>query len=223
MARTMPPTRNTTGATVVAYAGLAPIDAYDELIDRPLGYFESTAAAQTSITAITNFYAKQTIVAGLTHSIGGAAGHFQTNCSGAMVGKIGGLGSWVTLEDGMTGYAGGLDVAAVITPLNVGVRVATGSTVTLTSSQLVFGLHAQCTLQGTGVPVYDTNHTNIFFARVNVYGATLCSLFYFESSISAGMVAAGTYTTEACQFPLAWIHGAGPTLDHPLYVKLYVT
>jgi len=219
--RTLPPTRNTTGTTTVAYGGLSPIDAYRPLLDRPLIYAESTTAATTSITAIANAYFKQTIVAGLTHSIGGGAGHFQTNCSGAMVGKIGGVGSWVTLEDGMTGYAGGLDVAGVITPLNVGIRSQTGNTVTLTSSMLVFGMHAQCILQGTGVPVYDTDHTNIFFARVNVYGATITSLFYFESSISAGMVAAATHTTEVAQMPLAWIHGAGPTLDHDLFVKLY--
>jgi hypothetical protein len=214
MARTLPPTRNTTGTTDVAYGGLSPIDAYDELIDRPMAYFESTAAAQTSITAVTNLYSKQTIVAGLSHSIGGAAGHFQTNCSGAMVGKIGGLGSWVTLEDGMTAYAGGLDVSGVITPLNTGVRVQTGSTCTMTSSMVVMGLHAQYINQGTATPGY------VVFARLNVYGDTLDALFYTESDISCGWVAAGTHTTEVGQIPLLYGHGC-PGGNQANFVKLY--
>ena len=211
--RTLPPVRNTTGTTTVAYGGLSPIDAYDLLIDRPLVYVESTMNKTTSITAITNAYFKQTIVAGLSHSIGGAAGHFQTNCSGAMVGKIGGVGSWVQLEDGMTGYAGGLDVAGVITPLNVGVRCSAGSTVTLTNSSVIFGMHAQFIQSGTGTPTY------LFFTRLNTTSA-ITALFYAENITSIGWVAAATHTTEIGQIPLVWAHGS-PGGDQHCFVKLY--
>ena len=211
--RTIPPTRNTTGTTTVAYGGLSPIDAYETLIDRPLVYVDSTTAATTSITAITNAYFKQTVVAGMSHALGGSAGHFQTHVSGAATGNILGLASWVELETGMTGYAGGVDTSAVIAPLSVGVRCRTG-TVTLTNSMVVFGLKAQFIQSGTGTP------TTLYFARINTSSA-ISALFYTENSQSAGVVAAATHTTEVGQIPLIRVHGAGPTLDQDLFIKLY--
>lgn len=208
--RTIPPTRNTTGTTTVAYGGLSPIEAYGELIDRPLAYLESTSAATTSITAITNAYFKQTVSAGMSHAIGGSAGHFQTHVSGAATGNILGLASWVELETGMTGYAGGLDTSGVIAPLSVGVRCRTG-TVTLTDSMVVFGLKAQFIQSGSGTP------TTLFFARLNTSSA-ITALFYAENTNSIGYVAAGTHTTEVGQIPLAYIHSGG---DTHAFVKLY--
>lgn len=225
MARTtIPPTRITTGTTAVAYGGVSPIDAYQEGIDRPLAFFESTVttAISTATATMPCLYVKATNTSGMSGNISATAAHFLTYIGGTATGKLSGLASYVQISTGFVAYAGGLDVSGVITPLNVAIRSNSGDTHTLTSAMMVFGLHAQYLQSGTGDPVYDTDHTNIFFARINSTKAP-SALFYFESSLSAGMVAAGSYTTEACQFPLAWIHGAGPTLDHPLYVKLYVT
>jgi len=212
--RTLPPTRNTTSTTTVAYGGLSPIDAYDILIDRPLIYAESTTAAITSITAITNAYFKQTVTAGMSHALGGSAGHFQTHVSGAATGNVLGLGSWVELETGMTGYAGGLDTSSVIAPLSVGVRCRTG-TVTLTDSMVVFGLKAQFIQSGSGTP------SHLYFARLNSTVA-ITGLFYAENTNSAGWVAAGTHTTEYGQIPLIYVHSA-PGAEKVLFVKLYGT
>lgn len=213
MARTIPPTRNTTGVTEVAFGGLSPIDAYSEDIDRPLGYFESTSAKVTSITAITNAYFKQTITAGCSHSIGGAAGHFQTHLAGALTGKIGGLGSWVELETGMTGYAQAMGAASVISPLNVGVRCRTG-TVTLTDSMVVFGLEAQFIQSGSGTPTY------LYFARLNSTSA-ITGLFYAASPESVGWITGTLSGVGAGHIPLVYVQGVGH--NQVAYVNLYLS
>jgi len=216
--RTIPPTRNTTGVTEVAFGGLSPIDAYSEDIDRPLGYFESTSKAITSITGIACLYVHATITAGMSHSIGATAGHFQTHAGGQAVGNIRGLASWVQLDSLFTAYAGGLDVSGVITPLSVGVRCGTG-VVTLTTSMVVFGMHAQY-LPGAGTvaPTY------LFFARLNVGGTNaITALFYAENIVSSGWVA-GTKATACGSIPLIQAHGT-PTgaTDEIVWVNVYRT
>jgi len=214
--RTLPPSRVTTGTTTVDFGGLSPLDAYGKLIDRPLSYLESTIASSvsTATASIPTQYVQATLIAGMSGNMSASAGHYKTWATGQSVGKISSLAAWVHLDSLFTAYTGGLDVSGVITPLNIGIRCEAG-VITLTTSMVVFGMHAQY-LAGaaTVAPTY------LMFARLNCSTA-LTSLFYTENSQSAGMVVANTHTTEVAQIPLIWIHGAGPTLDQALFVKLY--
>jgi hypothetical protein len=221
MARTMPPTRITTGTTAVAFGGVAPIDAYGESIDRPLAYFESTATTclATASASIPCLYIKATLTAGMSGNISATAAAFKTHAGGQAVGKISGIASYVELDDGFTGYTGGIDVSGVITPLNVAVRAHPTGTVTLTTTSVIFGLHAQY-LPGTGTvaPTY------LFFARLNTGGTaaagTLTALFYAENPQSAGWVTGHLSSVAVGRVPLIYVHSAG---DVAGYVNLWAS
>jgi len=224
MARTtIPPTRITTGTTEVAYGGVSPIDAYETAIDRPLAFFESTCttALATATASVPTIYVKATLTSGMSGNISATAACFKTHAGGTSVGKISGVASFVELDSGFTAYAGGVDVSSVITPLNVAVRAHPTGTVTLTTSMVVFGMHAQY-LPGTGtvVPTY------LFFARLNTGASatagTLTALFYAENPQSIGWVTGHLAGVAVGHVPLVWAHSVQGG-DAPLYVNLWAS
>ena len=220
MARTLPPSRVTTGTTAVDFGGLSPIDAYSEDIDRPLAYFESTCLDSISVAtgSIPTVYVKATLTAGLSGNMSATAGHFKSWATGTCLGKISSLASWVHLAADFVPYAGGLDVAGVITPLNVGVRCE-ATVATLANSMVVFGMHAQYLPGSASLPIAPTY---LFFARLNTGGTaavgTLTALFYAENPHSIGWVTGTLTSVAAGHVPLCYVHSAG---DAVAYVNLY--
>jgi len=212
MARTFPITRNTGGTTFTEWAGLSPLDGYipDVKSERPVQYLESGSTAITAITAAPTQYVKQTITNGMCGRLSAAAAHFQTHIAGANVDNIYGVASWVQIDGGST-IDGGAD-GGVITPLSVGVREKVTST--HTSSQVVFGIQAQC--------LFDHDlPTKAYFARCNVGGSAdmeaqgVESIFYSNNRPSLGVVE-GAVKTGAfgyCRFATAQ--------GQLLYVNLY--
>jgi len=187
MARTFPTSRNTSGTTFTVWAGLSPLDGYvpDVASERPVQYLESGSTAITAITAAPTFYCKQTITAGMCGRLSAAAADFQTHIAGANVDNIYGIASWVQIDGGST-IDGGAD-GGVITPLSVGVREKVTST--HTSSQVVFGIQAQC--------LFDHDlPTAAYFARCNVGGSAameaqgVASIFFSNNRPSLGVVEA---------------------------------
>ena len=214
MARTIPPTRNTTGTTEVAYGGVSPIDAYSELIDRPLAYFESTitSAVSTATATLPCLYVHATITAGMSGNLSATAGHFQTHAAGTSTGKILGLASWVQLDTGFSGMTGGNSSDASISPLHVGIRSNSGVTHTLSASNCVFGIYAQYIQIGTGDPQY------LYFARLNSTHE-VTGIFYADNVASVGH-SETERTTKAGSLKIAYINGSGRSV--PYYVNLFV-
>jgi len=215
MARTLPPSRNTTSTTTVDYGGLSPIDAYMESADRPLAYFEAThttclATASASIPVV---YAQATLTSGMSGNISASAGYFKTHVGGTAVGAIKSLCAIVQVDTGFTPYStDGYSSLGVISPISSIVRCHPTGTLTLAGSQVVFGLHAQY-LAGTGT----TAPTSLFFARLNTT-SIVTALFYGDSELGSGWVSA-TKTTACGSLPLLFLHGAG--YHEALYVNLY--
>lgn len=211
------PTRNTTGVLTPAFDGFAPIDAYGEEISRPLAYFESTiATAVTAATAsIPTVYVTAKITSGMSGAMSGTAGQFVTHEAGTSIGQISGLASWVYLDDALV-HAGGVAVQGTTSPLSVGVRCQTGSTITF-GGNVTYGIFAQFINNGTGTP------DKVFFARLSVSPteSAATALIYAEQPAAVGYVN-GVHKSgsPAGYFPLILVHGGGYG-DVPLYVNVW--
>jgi len=216
MARTtIPPTRNTTGTTEVAFGGLSPIDAYYEGIDRPLAFFESTctAAVSTATATLPTLYVHATITSGMSGNISATAAHFQTHIAGTAVGKLTGIASYIEIDTGFIGHTESINSSdCAISPLHVGVRSGAGVVHTLSTSNVVFGIYGQYLQSGTGNP------GALYFARINTTN-TVTAIFYSDSVAGVGH-SETERSTKAGSLAIAYINGSGRSV--PYYVNLFV-
>ena len=213
--RSLPPTRNTTGTTTVAFGGLSPIDAYDPNVSRPLIWVEGTVttAVSTATATMPLLYSHVTVTSGMSGNISASAGHFQTHIGGTAVGKLTGLASYVEIDTGFVAHTVSVNSSDTsISPLHVGVRSGAGVTHTLSTANVVFGIYGQYLQSGTGDP------GALYFARINSTHA-ITGIFYADNTAAAGY-ALTNRTTQSGSIPLIWVNGAG--VSEVFYVNLYV-